>query len=121
MKDPAGEVKRFTEYYEGRGWTYLDGTPVTDTERAARDWKPKLPGKRFDTEALQWYRAVWSAAKPRMANASVFFIDGVSGIRRSDQKISIVFRNQPAAYAVGGFIQDNDLAGDYKIDYRIES
>ncbi len=35
LKDPAGENKRFVEYYQERNWTYLDGTPGTDPDRAA--------------------------------------------------------------------------------------
>lgn len=119
MKDPSGELQRFVEYYEGRGWTYLDGTPVSDPEQAAADWKPKIPGKRFNDEALRWYRAVWNAARTREPDASDIFLKSMDSIRLTGQQLSITFKTAQAGQAVGRFILDNDLAGDYNLDFRV--
>ena len=119
ISDPSAEVSRFLAYYEDRGWTYQDGTPVKDFERAAKDWKPLKPGKRFDAEALRWYKAVWTAAKGRMDNAFDVFLGRLTNIRRKDQKLALVYRDEGAARSVSAFITDNDLTGDWLIDYRV--
>ena len=121
VHDPAGEVNRFLAYYEDRGWKYQDGTPVTDFERAAKDWKPLKAGKRFDTEALRWYKAVWIAASKRLDNAFDVFLGRLTNIRRKDQKLAMVYRDEDTARTVSAFITENDLAGDWIIDYRIEN
>jgi len=119
VHDPAGEVNRFLAYYEDRGWKYQDGTPVTDFERAAKDWKPLKAGKRFDTEALRWYKAVWIAASKRLDNAFDVFLGRLTNIRRKDQKLALVYRDEGAARSVSAFITDNDLTGDWLIDFRV--
>ena len=119
LKDPAGENKRFVEYYQERNWTYLDGTPVTDPDRAAEDWKPKIPGKRFNDEALRWYRAVWNAARTREPDASGIFLKSMDSIRLTGQQLSMTFKTVAAGQRVGRFILDNDLAGDYNLDFRV--
>lgn len=121
VNDPAGEVNRFLAYYEDRGWKYQDGTPVTDFERAAKDWKPLKPGKRFDPEALRWYRAVWIAASKRLDNAFDVFLGRITNMRRKDQKLALVYRDAGSARTVSAFITDNDLAGDWQLDFRVEN
>ena len=116
--DPAGEVERFIEYYTERGWCYQDGTGITDFDRVARDWKPLKPGKKVDAEALRWYRSVYQAAKNRKEGAPFL---RVRTIRRKAQNIALVYANEDDARAVAGFIMDNDLAGDWKIDFRLEN
>lgn len=118
LKDPVGELQRFVEYYEDRGWTYQDGTPVSDPEQAAEDWKPKLQGKRFNDEALRWYHAVWNAARNRDQAAENFLLP-LDSLRLQGQQLSITFKNAQAGQAVGRFILDNDLAGDYRLDFRV--
>ena len=112
-------MSRFLAYYEERGWTYQDGTPVKDFERAAKDWKPLKAGKRFDTEALRWYKAVWIAASKRLDNAFDLFLGRITNIRRKDQKLALVYRDEGAARSVSAFITDNDLTGDWLIDFRV--
>lgn len=119
FKDPEGEAKRFLDFYNAKGWTYADGTPVKDAEAAARGWKPQKAGKRFDAEALNWYRAVWNAARTRITNAHEVFVEGLETIRRKENQIALVFRTKAAGQTAATFIQDNDLAGDYAIDYRL--
>lgn len=122
LKDPEGEAKRFVEYYGARDWTYLDGTPVTDPEQAARDWKPKLPGKRHPDEALRWYRAVWNAYAPRAKDretARKEFLLSLDALRLNGQQLTITFRNADAGKRIASFILDNDLAGDWKLDFRV--
>lgn len=121
VPNPSGEVSRFLAYYEERGWTYQDGTPVKDFERAAKDWKPLKAGKRFDTEALRWYKAVWIAASKRLDNALDLFLGRITNIRRKDQQLDLVYRDEASARTVAAFIMDNDLAGDWAIDYKIEN
>ena len=121
IKDPAGEACRFVKYYEDRGWTFQDGTPVKDFERAAKDWKPLKAGKRFDTEALRWYKAVWIAASKRLDNALDLFLGRITNIRRKDQHLALVYRDANTARSVSAFITDNDLAGDWQLDFRVEN
>jgi hypothetical protein len=122
LKDPEGEARRFVEYYAGRGWTYLDGTPVTDYEQAARDWKPKLPGKRCPDEALRWYRAVWNAYAARAKDHTIAvkeFLSSLDALRLNNQQLSVTFKSAEAGNKVARFIIDNDLAGDWKLDFRV--
>lgn len=121
LKDPAGETERFLKHYTDTCWTYADGTRIKDPLEAARKWKPEKPGKAYDTEALNWYRAVWNAARERVPNAHAVFIEDFCRIRRTNQQISIVYSSKEAAMAAAAFIRDNDLSGDYTIDYRLNS
>lgn len=121
LKDPVGETERFLKHYRDNGWCYADGTPIKDPLEAARKWHPEKAGKRFDQEALNWYRAVWNAARSRVENAHALFVEALTRITRTGQSIAITFTSKEAGYAVGNFVMENDLAGDYKIDYRIES
>ena len=118
LKDPAGELNRFLEYYDGYGWKYQDGTPV-DPEKAAEDWKPKLQGRRFNDEALRWYQAVWNAARTREKDAAENFLLQLDALRLNGQQLSITFKTANAGHTVGQFILDNDLAGDYRLDFRV--
>lgn len=121
LKDPVGETERFLKHYTDTCWTYADGTRIKDPLEAARKWKPEKPGKAYDTEALNWYRAVWNAARERVPNAHATFIEAFCRIRRTNQQISIVYSSKEAAIQAAAFIRDNDLSGDYTIDYRLNS
>ena len=121
VKDPAGEADRFMKYYGERGWTYQDGTPVGDPEQAAKAWKPLKAGPRWEAEALRWYRAIWNAAKGRVKDAQDTFLEQLTNITRNGQKLALRFRTEGAARTVAAFITDNDLAGDWNLDYRIEN
>lgn len=121
VKDPRAEMLRFWNYYEERDWTYQDGTPVTDVERAAKDWKPAKAGPRWDGEALRWYRAVWNAARSRVEDAQDPFLCQLTHLSRKGQRLALRFRSEGAARTVAAFITENDLAGDWQIEYRIEN
>lgn len=121
VHDPAGEVNRFLAYYEDRGWKYQDGTPVGDQDQAAKAWKPLKAGPRWDAEALRWYRAVWNAARSRVLDAEDLFLRRLTNITRKDNKLALRFKDADTAHYVAGFIIENDLAGDWAIDYRIEN
>lgn len=121
FKDPSGETKRFLEHYEGRHWTYQDGTPVSDWTQAAKDWKPLKAGTRWDQEAVNWYRAVWNAARGHIANADMIFLSGLKNIRRDGQKLALRYVNESTARLAAAFICDNSLAGDYQIDFRVSN
>lgn len=119
--NPSGEVARFLKYYEERDWTYQDGTPVENWEQAARDWKPAKAGTRFNQEALNWYKAVWNAARGRIENAGKIFIVGIDKLDLSGQKLTIRYTSLNTAQLAAKFIQENDLAGDYIIDFRVRN
>lgn len=121
VKDPAGEAERFVKHYGERGWTYQDGTPVGDADQAAKAWKPLKAGPRWDAEALRWYRAIWNAAKGRVNDAQDTFLEQLTNITRKGQKLALRFRSEGAARTAAAFIADNDLAGDWLLDYRIEN
>lgn len=116
VKNPAGEAERFVKHYNDRNWTYNDGTPVTDPERAAKDWKPLNAGPRWDEEGLRWYRAVWNSAKSRVPDAN---LSDLTNLSRNGQKLSLRFKDEPSARRMAAFISENDLAGDWVIYYRI--
>lgn len=121
VKGPAGEAERFVKHYGERGWTYQDGTPVGDAYQAAKAWKPLKAGPRWDAEALRWYRAIWNAAKGRVNDAQDTFLEQLTNITRKGQKLALCFRSEGAARKVAAFIMDNDLGGDWVIDYRVEN
>ena len=121
LKDPSGELKRFIDYYNARDWNYQDGMPVTDYTQAAEDWKPKLAGKRFSDEALRWYKAVWNAARTRMQDAAETLLRSLDAMTLTGQQITLRYKTDKAGRAAAGFILDNDLAGDYKLDFRVSN
>lgn len=123
FKDPTGETTRFLKHYseKEKPWTYQDGTPITDAEQAARDWKPAKAGTRFNPEALNWYKAVWNTAKDRVVNSWTLFLGQLDTIRVKDNKLALVYMTETAARSVASFIQENDLAGDWQIDYRVSN
>lgn len=121
VKDPSGEAERFVKYYGERDWTYQDGTPVGDQDQAAKAWKPLKAGPRWDTEALRWYRAVWNAARSRVPEAADLFLRRLTNITRKDNKLALRFKDAGTAQYVAGFIIENDLGGDWKIDYSVEN
>ena len=121
VKDPSGEAERFVKHYGERKWTYQDGTPVGDAEQAAKAWKPLKAGPRWDAEALRWYRAVWNAARSRVPAAEDLFLMGLTNITRKDDKLALRFKDADTAHFVASFIIENDLGGDWKIDYRVEN
>ena len=122
VKDPQGEAERFANYYDARDWCYQDGTPIEDFERVAMDWKPTKAGRRWDDEALRWYRAIWNAARNREGNGGAdVFLGQLTNVRRKGQHLALVFRTVDAARSVSAFISDNDLAGDWMLDYRVEN
>ena len=119
MKDPSGEAARFLKYYDDNGWTYTDGTPVTEWEKAARAWKPLHAGKCYKDDLLRWYRAVWNAARGRMPEAHGVLLEEFENIRQVGEKTLVTYRTAQAAQAAARFIFDNDLAGDQQLDFRV--
>ena len=120
MKDPSGEAARFLDYYDANGWTYTDGSPVTDWETAARAWKPLKQGKRYKDELLRWYRAVWNAAQGRLPDAHGILLEEFGNIRYDGpSKVFLTYRTTAAAQAASRFILDNDLVGDIDLDFRV--
>jgi len=110
------------EHYRERGWTFQDGTPVTDFEKAAGDWKPEgKAGKRFNSDALNWYRAVWSAARTRVKDARKIFLESLQLLSFQDQKLVMRYKTKEDAEVVSKFIIDNDLYGDWQIDMRFSN
>lgn len=56
--DPAGETKRFFDYYTANGWKWGNNRPIKDVSAVARQWKPKNASPRFDADALKWYQGL---------------------------------------------------------------
>lgn len=122
LSNPAKEAERFVEHYRDRGWTFQDGTPVTDFEKAAGDWKPEgKAGKRFNSDALNWYRAVWNAARTRVKDARKIFLESLQLLSFQDQKLVMRYKTKEDAEVVSKFIIDNDLYGDWQIDFRFSN
>ena len=121
LKNPAQEAERFVKHYSDRGWTYQDGSPITDFEKAAADWKPAKPGDNFSKEALGWYKAVWLAAKERVPNAQSAFLASLQVLTLRNDSLTIRYKTREDAAIVSQFILDNDLAGDWKIDFRFSN
>jgi len=119
LKNPFGEAQRFVQRYTDNGGTYADGTPVTDWEKAARGWNPEKQGRQYNDEALRWYQAVWNCARDRVPDARRIFIGELEDLRLKGQQLAIVYKTTQAAQAAGRFILDNDLAGDWKLDFRV--
>ena len=86
LKEPSAEVNRFMKYYNEHGWTYQDGTPITDAEQAARDWKPTKAGTHYPEEALNWYKAVYNSARDRVKDSYDVFLARLADIRMKDNK-----------------------------------
>lgn len=121
LKNPAQEAERFVKHYSDRGWTYQDGSTITDFEKAAADWKPAKPGENFSKEALGWYKAVWLAAKERVPNAQSAFLASLQVLTLRNDSLTIRYKTREDAAIVSQFILDNDLAGDWKIDFRFSN
>jgi len=119
LKNPSGEAQRFVQRYTDNGGTYADGTPVTDWEKAARAWTPEKQGRQYNDEALRWYQAVWNCAQERVPDARRIFIGELEDLRLKGQQLAIVYKTAQAAQAAGRFILDNDLAGDWQLDFRV--
>lgn len=121
VNDPAGEAERFVKHYGDRGWTYADGTPVDDPWKAAEDWKPAKPGKRFNDSALHWYQAIWNCARDRVPDARKAFLDCFVFIRIDGKKILLTYTTREAAKVVYDFINEHGYAGEYQLEFRLSN
>ena len=121
VNDPAGEAERFVKHYGDRGWTYTDGTPVDDPWKAAEDWKPAKPGKRFNDSALHWYQAIWNCARDRVPDARKAFLECFVFIRIDGKKILLTYTTREAAKVVYDFINERGYAGEYQLEFRLSN
>lgn len=119
--EPQAEAERFVKYYNDNGWKYTDGTPVDDPMKAAEAWKPAKPGKRFNSDALYWYKAVWNAAKDRVQDARKAFLDSFVFVRYEGKKILLTYTSKEAAKVVYDFINENGYAGEYQLEFRLSN
>ena len=121
LKDPSGEAARFLKHYEDHHWTYQDGTPIDDIETALNGWKPAKDGNRVKPEALNWYRAVWNAAKGRVDAPQDAFLYQLTNISLKGQDLALRYKTAEAAFKVADFVNENDLAGDFRLDFRVSN
>ena len=59
--NPAYELGRFWNYYQGRGWKWGD-QQIADIGAVAQQWTPESTGRRFATKVLDYLKEVAGAA-----------------------------------------------------------
>ena len=124
VHDPAGETRRFVEYYQEREWKHQDGTPVRNPKRAALDWKPQVPDKHFDAGALRWYMGVWNACKNTtkdLQDARQTLLLNLIAMRVKDKELTLVYSDAKSAGKASAFIQAHSLAGDWELKYCVRN
>ena len=121
--DPVGEVERFCEFYnpDGTGWKNSNGRRITNIQRAAEEWRPEKSGNRFSAKWLEWFKAVYAAAKT----------DG-DGIDNMLSTIRGVYSQGPARFfvdcadrrvaeTIGDFVKENDLERGLEVRFGTKS
>lgn len=121
--DPVGEVERFCEFYNpgGTGWKNSNGRRITNIQRAAEEWRPEKSGNRFSAKWLEWFKAVYAAAKS----------DG-DGIDNMLSTIRGVYSQGPARFfvdcadrrvaeTIGNFVKENDLERGLEVRFGTKS
>lgn len=59
--NPAYELGRFWNYYQGRGWKWGD-QQISDIGAVAQQWTPESTGRRFASKVLDYLKEVAGAA-----------------------------------------------------------
>ncbi len=121
--DPVGEVERFCEFYnpDGAGWKNSNGRRLTNIQRVAEEWRPEKSGNRFSAKWLEWFKAVYAAAKT----------DG-DGIDNMLSTIRGVYSQGPARFfvdcadrrvaeTIGNFVKENDLERGLEVRFGTKS
>ena len=118
IKNPAGEVDRFVDYYEANGWCRRISL--------ARAWKASSDQSRVDLTALKWLEAVYAHLKAEDKDAASAIIHGgvfnleVEPIDAMHRRIVIycasskVYESIESAAAAGV-----KAPGGYAVTYRV--
>lgn len=127
LKNPAGEVDRFVDYYEANGWCRSTGQkPVKNRISLARAWKASSDQPRVDLTALKWLEAVYAHLKAEDKDAASAIIHGgvfnleVEPIDAMHRRIVIycasskVYESIESAAAAGV-----KAPGGYAVTYRV--
>ena len=118
--DPAKEVRRFMDYYDGNGWTLGKGRKISDPEAVARQWVPEdKKNNRLPSSFLEWFKMVYATAGEDPGLQASILSDLVAGTRNGND-ISMTFQTKEIAQELYEFISDH-FGTQYKIDWRIRN
>lgn len=117
--DPVGEVERFCEFYnpDGTGWKNSNGRRITNIQRAAAEWRPEKPGARFPSHFLEWYKAVYAAAKAEGDGIAGMLTDLLDVSCSGKREYTLIFANNTTRDAVADFVEENELQRGAKLKY----
>ncbi|MDY6444924.1 MAG: DUF4373 domain-containing protein [Bacteroidales bacterium] len=117
--DPVGEVERFCEFYnpDGTGWKNSNGRRITNIQRTAEEWRPEKPGARFPSHFLEWYKAVYAAAKTEGDGIAGMLTDLLDVSCSGKREYTLIFANTTTRDAVADFIEANGLQRGTKLKY----
>lgn len=109
--DPVGEVERFVEFYnpDGTGWKNSNGRRITNIQRTAEEWRPEKTRDRFPSHFLDWYKAVYAAAKTEGEGIDGMLTDLLDVTCSGKREYTLIFANNTTRDAVADFIKANDL------------
>ena len=116
--NPEYEVGRFIEHYGGRGWVFGDGQPVVDLYAAAKNWKPEDTAKRFPQDFLNWYKTVYACAIDRLEDRDSLLTE-LAKVTRSGRSLDLTYKNREKALQIMKFVQDNELAGGWQLNWKV--
>ena len=116
--NPEYEVGRFIEHYGGRGWVFGDGQPVVDLYAAAKNWKPEDTTKRFPQDFLNWYKTVYACAIDRLEDRDSLLTELVK-VSRSGKSLDLTYKTREKGLPIMKFVQENDLAGGWQINWKV--
>lgn len=119
FQNPAKEVERFFNYYNGNGWKWSDGKPVASVDAVARQWKPEDKDPRFADSVLGWFRKIYAVS---MTEAKGWESrDLLKNIARAELKGSVLkiwMTTKSWSIALYEFVHGHGLDEDLNIDYK---
>lgn len=121
LTDPAREVQRFTDYYDGNGWTLGKGRKISDPEAVARQWTPEDGKKnRLPKAFLEWFKMIYASAGEDPGLQMSILSDLVTGEKKSDNEISMTFRTREIAIELRDLIKEH-FGDKFIIDWRLRN
>ena len=121
LTDPAREVQRFTDYYDGNGWTLGKGRKISDPEAVARQWTPEDGKKnRLPKSFLEWFKMIYASAGEDPGLQMSILSDLVAGEKKSDNEISMTFRTREIAIELRDLIKEH-FGDKFIIDWRLRN
>ena len=116
--DPVGEIERFWDFYHTpEGWKNSNGRRITNIQRTAEEWRPEKTGTRFPAQFLEWYKAVYAAAKSEGDGIEGMLTGLVSANKRGNRAYTLVFSSNAVRDAVANFIEENGLQRGMDLNY----